>query len=46
MDASDGGAIFIREFTLSRRDDLSDDFLNEGHVSHKSEDSVSVRITQ
>lgn len=44
MDASDGEAIFIREFTLSRRDDLPDDFLNEGHASHKSEDSVSVRM--
>lgn len=45
MDASDGEAIFIREFTLSRRDELPDDFLNEGPASHKSEDSVSVWIS-
>lgn len=42
VDASDGEAVFIREFTLSRRDDLLDDVLNEGPASHKSEDSVSV----
>ncbi|XP_047676531.1 ADAMTS-like protein 1 isoform X1 [Tachysurus fulvidraco] len=39
--ASDGEAVFIREFTLRRRDELPDDFLNEGPVSHKSEDSNS-----
>ncbi|TSK82194.1 ADAMTS-like protein 1 [Bagarius yarrelli] len=44
VEASDGEAIFIREYTLSRCEDLPDDFLNEGPTSHKSEDSVSVSI--
>lgn len=42
VNASDGDAVFIREFTLSRHADLPDDFLNEGPASHKSEDSVSI----
>ncbi|XP_062850198.1 ADAMTS-like protein 1 [Trichomycterus rosablanca] len=41
VNASDGEAVFIREFTLSRHDDFLDDFLNEGPGSHKSEDSNS-----
>ncbi|KAL6490556.1 hypothetical protein MHYP_G00009010 [Metynnis hypsauchen] len=40
-EASDGEAVFIREFTLSRHDDFPDDSQNEGPGSHKSEDSVS-----
>lgn len=44
VNASDGEAVFIREFTLSRRDDSLDDFLHEGPGSPKSEDSVSVLI--
>ncbi|KAL7876080.1 hypothetical protein AOLI_G00110430 [Acnodon oligacanthus] len=38
-EASDGEAVFIREFTLSRHDDFIDDSQNEGPGSHKSEDS-------
>ncbi|KAK1797000.1 hypothetical protein P4O66_008401 [Electrophorus voltai] len=41
-DASEGEAVFIREFTLSRHDDVPDDSLNEGPGSHKSEDSVRI----
>lgn len=44
VDASDGEAVFIREFTLSRHDDLPDDFLSESPARDKSEDSVSVSI--
>ncbi|GAA6089744.1 ADAMTS-like protein 1 isoform X1 [Tachysurus ichikawai] len=44
VSASDGEAVFIREFTLRHRDDLPDDFLNEGPVSHKSEDSSTRSI--
>ncbi|XP_036452499.1 LOW QUALITY PROTEIN: ADAMTS-like protein 1 [Colossoma macropomum] len=40
-EASDGEAVFIREFTLSRHNDFPDDSQNEGPGSHKSEDSSS-----
>ncbi|XP_066537381.1 ADAMTS-like protein 1 [Hoplias malabaricus] len=41
VDASDGEAVFIREFTLSRHEDFPDDSQDEGQENHKSEDSSS-----
>ncbi|XP_029932614.1 ADAMTS-like protein 1 isoform X2 [Myripristis murdjan] len=39
--ADDGGAVFIREFTLIRRDHLPEDSLHEGPSSQKPEDPSS-----
>ncbi|CAL8327506.1 unnamed protein product [Lota lota] len=39
--SNDGGAVFIREFSLSRRDHLPEDFLQDAHPPQKPEDPSS-----
>lgn len=41
VEASDGDAVFIREFTLTSRDDPPGDHLHESPSNHKPEDPVS-----
>ena len=44
VEASDGDAVFIREFTLTSRDDPPGDHLHESPSNHKPEDPVSAWI--
>ena len=45
MRANDGEAVFIREFSLIRRDHLPEDFLQDTHPPQKPEDPVSDQVS-